>query len=119
MPVPTELRPFFTSLVDKSRKSEINWEADGHSDAYRVRFTDFAIGISQDERKPVVLVRLFNDREEPTTVIEVTQADEEWIGAVSLINSANLKVRRVGQTLHRALEELGKDGPIGLGSKEA
>lgn len=115
MPVPTELRPFFTGLVEKSRKSEINWEADGRGDAYRVRFDDFAIGISQDERKPEVLVRLYNDRDEPTTVITVNQGDEEWIGAISLINSANLKVRKVGQTLRRAMEELGRDGPIGLG----
>lgn len=119
MPVPTELRPFFTSLVEKSRKSEINWEADGRADAFRVRFTDFSIGIRRDEQKPAVLVQLFNDREEPSTVITVDKADEEWIGAVSLINSANLKVRKVGQTLRRALEELGKEGSIGLGPEDS
>ena len=119
MPVPTELRPFFNNLVEKSKKSEINWEANGEPDAYRVRFADFSIGIDQDERKPSVRIRLLNDREEPTAVITVEKADEEWIGAISLINSAGLKVRKVGRTLGRAMEELGKKGPIGLDAEEA
>ena len=54
MPVPTELRSFFTNLVEKSKRSEINWEANGGPDAYQVRFADFAIGIRQDETKPSV-----------------------------------------------------------------
>ncbi len=115
MPVPTELRPFFDGLVEKSRKSEINWEAGGAAGTYRVRFPDFSIVISQDERKPAVMVHLLNDRGDPATVITVAQGDEEWIGAVSLINTANLKVRRVGETLRSAMEELSKEGPIGLG----
>ena len=116
MSVPTELRPFFTSLVEKSRRSEINWESDGRRDAFRVRFADFAIGVSQDASRPAVDVQLYNDHGEPTTVITVQKGDEEWIGAVSLINSANLKVRKVGRTLNRALEELGREGPVGLGA---
>ena len=112
--MPAELRPFFTSLVEKSKRSEINWEADEGPDTYRVRFTDFVIRISQDERKPVVRVELLNDRGEPTAVVDVEKEDEEWIPAVSLINTADLKVRKVGRTLGRAMEELGKQGPIGL-----
>jgi hypothetical protein len=65
MPVPLELKPFFTGIVETSRKSEINWEANGGSDAYRVRFEDFAIGISQDQRTSTVRVQLLNDRGEP------------------------------------------------------
>lgn len=113
MPVPTELRPFFTNLVEKSKRSEINWEANGKSDAYRVRFAEFAIGIHQDERD-VVRIQLLNDRGEPTAVINVEKDDDDWIGAVSLINSANLKVRKVSRTLGLAMEELGKHGLIGL-----
>jgi hypothetical protein len=114
MPVPLELKPFFTGLVEKSRKSEINWEANGGSDAYRVRFEDFAIGISQDQRTSTVRVQLLNDRGEPTAVINVEKGDDEWIGAVSLINTADLKVRKVGHTLGRAMEELGRAGLVGL-----
>ncbi len=115
MPVPTELRSFFDSLVEKSRRSEINWESDGVSDSYRVRFADFTIAIRADEARPAVFIQLLNDQGEQATVITVQQGDEQWIGAVSLINSANLKVRKVGETLRRALEELEKEGPIGLG----
>ena len=119
MPVPTELHAFFNNLVEKSKKSEINWEAHGGPDAYRVRFADFSIGIDQDERKPSVRIQLLNDRGEPTAVINVGKEDEQWIGAISLINSAGMKVRKVGPTLGRAMEELGKQGPIGLDSDEA
>lgn len=118
MPVPIELRPFFTNLVDKSKKSEINWEADSGSDAYRVRFAEFAIGIQQDQTNHSVRIQLFNDRGDSTAVIKVDKEDDDWIGAVSLINSAGLKVRKVGRTLSLAMEELGKEGPIGLEPEE-
>ena len=114
MPVPIELRPFFTNLVEKSKKAEINWEADTESDAYRVRFAEFAIGIHQDQASHSVHIQLLNDRGDPTAVIKVDKEDDDWIGAVSLINSADLKVRKVGRTLGLAMEELGKPGPIGL-----
>jgi hypothetical protein len=114
MPVPEEFQPFFTSLVDKSRRSEINWEAIGQSDAYRVTFSDFSISISQDGDKPVVRIQLFNDHGGPTATITVDDGDDEWLGAVGLINSAERKVRKLGQTLQRAMEELGREGPIGL-----
>ncbi len=114
MPVPTELRPFFTSLVEKSKKSEINWEANGGPNSYRVRFDDFAISVSQDDQRPLVRIQLLNDRSEPTAVIDVRKEDEDWIRAISLINSADLKVRKVGQTLGRAMEELSKSGAIGF-----
>ena len=114
MPVPEEFLPFFTSLVDKSRKSEINWEEMGQSDAYRVRFSDFSISVSQEGDKPIVRIQLFNDHGGPTAVITVNDEDDEWLGAVGLINSAERKVRKLGQTLQRAMEELGKEGPIGL-----
>lgn len=116
MPVPTELRSFFSGLVEKSKKGEINWEAAGPKDVYRVRFRDFAIAIDQDPHKPAVRVQLVNDAGEATAVITVGKEDEEWISAVSLINSADRTVRKVGHTLTRALEELGKSGAIGLGS---
>jgi hypothetical protein len=114
MPVPEEFRPFFTSLVDKSRKSEINWEAAGTADAFRVRFSDFSISISQAGETPIVRIQLFNDQGGPTAVITVDNGDDEWLGAVGLINSAERKVRKVGQTLQRAMEELGREGLIGL-----
>ncbi len=113
MPVPTELKPFFSGLVEKSRKAEINWEANGGPDSFRVTFADFAIRIAQDAARPAVRVQLLNDQGEPTTVITVDKSDEEWIAAVSLINSADLKVRKVGRTLQRAMEELGRSGMIG------
>ena len=50
------------------------------------------------------------------TRARIEKEDDEWIGAVSLINSADLKVRKVGRTLGRAMEELSKQGPIGLES---
>ena len=37
MPVPQELKPFFTGLVDKSKRLEIHWEAGARPDAFRVR----------------------------------------------------------------------------------
>lgn len=117
MPVPAELRPFFSGLVDKSKKGEINWEAAGPQDAYRVRFPDFAIAIDQDAHRPSVRIQLLNDRGESTATITVGKGDEEWIAAVSLINSADRTVRKVGPTLSRALEELGRQGPIGLGGE--
>jgi hypothetical protein len=54
MPVPTELRAFFNNLVEKSKKSEINWEAHGGPDAYRVRFADFSIGVTGAPKQPRV-----------------------------------------------------------------
>ena len=118
MPVPIELRPFFAGLVDKSRRGEIRWEADGKTDAFRARFSRFSIAIRQDERKPAVHVELRNDQGQPASIITVDQGDEEWIGAVSLINSANLKVRKVGETLRYAMAELEKEGTIGLGPED-
>lgn len=115
MPVPIEFRPFFTSLVDKSRRSEINWEATGRPAAYRVRFPDFSIVVSEEGDKPTsIRVQLLNDQGEPTAVISVDDRDEEWLGAVGLFNSADRKVRKLGTTLGRAMEELGKRGAIGL-----
>ena len=84
-----------------------------------MRFSDFAIGISQDDPNAAVTIKLVNDRGEPTAVISVGRADDEWIGAVSLINSADLKVKKVGQTLGRAMEELGRAGTIGIESDPA
>ena len=114
MPVPIDLKPFFASLVEKSRRHEINWEADGRADTYRVRFADFAIAVSQDESRPSVRIQLLNDQGEPTTLVTVEKGDEEWLAAVSVINSANRKVRKIDHTLQRALEELGREGVIGL-----
>lgn len=114
MPVPTELKPFFNNLVEKSKRSEINWEEDNGSDAFRVRFAEFAIGICQDASNHSVRIQLLNDRGAPTAVINVDKDDDDWMGAVSLINSADLKVRKVGRTLGLAMEELGKQGLIGL-----
>jgi len=115
MPVPIEFMPFFTSLVDKSRMSEINWEATGRPDAYRVRFSDFSIVVSQKGDRPTsIRVQLLNDQGEPTAVITIDDRDEEWLGAVGLFNSADRKVRKLGRTMRRAMEELGKQGAIGL-----
>ena len=116
MPVPTELMPFFKQLVEKSKRSEINWEAAGRPDAYAVRFPDFAIQIIQEGTKPSVLVRLHNDDGNVVTDFKVTDRDDEWIMAVSLINSADRMVRKAGRTLQRAMEELGKTGLVGLGA---
>lgn len=116
MPVPTELRPFFAGLVEKSKKSEINWEANGGPNSYRVRFDDFAIRVSQDDQRPAVRIQLLNEDNAPTAVIDVRKEDEDWIRAISLINSADLKVRKVGKTLGRAMEELSRAGAIGLGA---
>jgi len=117
MPVPTELAPFFKNLVDKSKKSEINWEAAHQPDSYVVRFPDFSIQISQDGTKPYVAIQLHNDEGAMVTDFKVNSQDAEWIGAVSLINSADRKVRKAGRTLQRAMEELGKTGVIGLGAE--
>ena len=114
MAVQTELKPFFNGLVEKSKRAEINWEAAGPKDSYRVRFSDFSIAIDQDPHRPMVRIQLLNDAGEATAVITVGKEDEEWIGAVSLINSADRTVRKVGQTLSRAMEELGKEGAIGI-----
>lgn len=112
MPVPKELMQFFSKLVDKSKKSEINWQATGQSDAYRVTFPDMAISISLEGTK-LVRIQLLNDQGEPAAAIAVNDGDEEWLGAISLINSANRKVTKIDTTMRRALEELGKDGAIG------
>jgi hypothetical protein len=115
MPVPIEFMPFFTSLVDKSRKSEINWEATGRRGEYRVRFSDFSIVVSEEGGKPSsIRIQLINDQGEPTAVISIDDRDEEWLGAVGLFNSADRKVRKLGRTMRRAMEELGKQGAIGL-----
>jgi hypothetical protein len=115
MPVPIEFMAFFTSLVDKSRQSEINWEATGQPDTYRVRFSDFSIQVSQkDGTPPSIRVQLLNDRGEPTAVLSIDDRDDEWLGAVGLFNSADRKVRKLGRTMRRAMEELGKRGPIGI-----
>ena len=115
MPVPTEFTPFFTSLVDKSKKSEINWEATGQPDAYRVRFSDFSISVSQENgQPPSIRVQLLNDQGQPTVVMSIDDGDDEWLGAVGLMNSADRKVRKIGRTMQRAMEELGKQGPVGL-----
>jgi hypothetical protein len=112
MPVPKELTSFFSGLVEKSRKSEINWCPTDEPDAYRVTFPDMAITVRQEgERR--VRIELLNDRSIPAATICVEYGDEEWIGAVSLINSANRKVTKIDQTMQRAMEELGRDGPIG------
>lgn len=119
MPIPIELRPFFTNLVEKSKKSEINWEADSGSAAYRVRFAEFAIAIDQDQANHSVRIQLLNDRGDSTAVINVSKEDDDWIGAVSLINSADLKVRKVGRTLSLAMEALDQPGLIGLDPDQA
>ena len=113
MPIPEDLNPFFSMLVDKSRKLEINWEATGEADSFRVTFSDIAISISLEGNKPFVRIQLLNDKGDPATVITVDDGDEEWLGAMSLINSANRKVRKIDQSLQRAMEELGKEGTVG------
>lgn len=116
MPVPNELMPFFQNLVEKSKKSEINWESAGGRDAYLVRFPDFSIRIAQESHKPHVVVRLHNDAGDLVSEFKVNDQEDEWIMAVSLINSADRTVRKAGRTLQRAMEELGKAGVIGLGA---
>lgn len=115
MPVPIEFMPFFESLVDKSRKSEVNWEATGRPKEYRVRFADFAILVSEEGDKPMsIRIQLLNDRAEATAVMLIDDRDEEWLGAVGLFNSADRKVRKMGRTMRRAMEELGRQGAIGM-----
>ena len=114
MAVPQELMAFFLRLVDKSRKSEINWEATGRADAFRVTFSDIAITISLEGEKPFVRIQLLNDRGDPAAIITVDDGDDEWLPAMSLINSANRKVARIDRTMQRAMEELGKEGSVGL-----
>ena len=117
MPVATELKPFFTNLVEKSRRHEINWEANGREDSYIVRFDDFSIAVAQDAQRPQVQIRLLNDQGGPTTIITVDKGDADWLAAVSVVNSAHRKVRKIDHTLQRALEELGREGEIGLGTE--
>jgi len=115
MPVPIEFMPFFTSLVDKSRKSEINWEATAQPNTYRVRFSDFSIVVSEEAGRPTSIhVQLLSDTGDATAVISIDDRDEEWLGAVGLFNSADRKVRKLGRTMRRAMEELEKQGSIGL-----
>ncbi len=119
MPVPKDMMTFFSRLVEKSKKSEINWKATTDTDTFIVTFPDLSITISLVGEKPVVRVQLLNDEGAPTSVITVDDADDEWIAAMSLINSANRKVRKIDQTMLHAMEELGKDGPVGEESTEA
>lgn len=113
MPIPEDLRPFFSKLVDKSKKMEINWEATGQKDSFRVTFSDIAITVSLEGNKPPVRIQLLNDKGDPAAVITVDDADDDWISAMSLINSANRKVTKIEKTMLRAMEELGKEGPVG------
>lgn len=113
MPVPKHLMAFFLRLVDKSKKAEINWEATGQPDAFRVTFADVAISISLEGNKPLVRIQLLNDRGDPAAVITVDDGDDEWIGAMSLINTANRKVTKIDKTMQRAMEELGREGTVG------
>jgi hypothetical protein len=115
MPVPIEFGPLFTSLVDKSRRSEINWAATARPNVYRVRFPDFSIVVSQEGgHRGTVRVQLLNDQGEPSADIAVDDRDDEWLGAVGLFNSAERKVLKVGRTMRRAMEELEKQGVVGL-----
>ena len=59
------------------------------------------------------MIELLNDQGQPAATIAVDDRDDEWLGAVSLINSANRKVSKIDQTMSRAMEELAKDGAIG------
>jgi hypothetical protein len=114
MPIPEDLKPFFSSLVAKSKKLEINWEATGNADSFRVTFSDFAIGISQEGSKPVVRIQLLNDTGDIASEMTVDDGDDDWLGALSLINTAKRKVTKIDRSLQRAMEELGKEGTVGL-----
>jgi len=71
--------------------------------------------VSEAGGKPMsICVQLLNDRGETTAVITVDDRDEEWLGAVGLFNSADRKVRKLGRTMRRAMEGLGKQRAIGL-----
>ena len=112
MPVAKELVPFFTRLVEKSKKSEINWRDTGQADAFRVTFRDMAVTIEMEGNR-LVRIQLLNDRGDVVEVITVDDDDDEWLGAVGLINSAKRKVTKKDVTMRRVMEELAKDGPIG------
>ena len=117
MPVPTELRPFFSRLVEKSKRSEVNWRPGDRPEAFRVTFPDVAIHAWQDgERR--IRIELLNDRGDTAASIAVEFGDEEWIGAVALINSAGRKVSKLDTTMRRAMEELAKEGPVGEDHRE-
>lgn len=115
MPVPKEFASFFKRLVDKSRKSEINWRATGQPDAFRVDFADFAIDAAQESDKRI-RVRVLNDAGVCVADFAVDDDDDDWLGAVGLINSAKRTVLKVDQTMRRAMEELAKEGVVGEGS---
>ena len=113
MAVPQELTGFFTKLVEKSKKLEVNWQATGQADTYAVRFSDIAIRIAQVSGTRAVRIELLNDEGRAVADMTVDDNDNEWIAATSLINSANRKVSKIDQTIRRALEELGREGPVG------
>ena len=113
MAIPKEFMAFFLRLVDKSRKSEVNWEATGGKDTVRVTFSDIAINISLVGDKPEVRIQLLNDEGVPAAVMSVDDGDDEWLAAMSLINSANRRVTKIDRTMQRAMEELGKEGTVG------
>lgn len=114
MPIPRELTPFFNRLVEKSKRLEINWEGNGRRGSYRVRFPDFSIEVAQDGHASPVRIQLRNGDGHATSDFRVSDRDDEWIGAVALVNSADRKVHKAGETLRRAMEELGRPGAIGI-----
>ena len=113
MAIPNDLMAFFLRLVDKSRNSEINWKGTGRPDTFLVTFSDIAISICLVGDKPSVRIQLLNDEGDPAAVITVDDGDDEWLAAMSLINSANRKVTKIDRTMQRAMEELGKAGTVG------
>ena len=113
MPISEDLKPLFSRLVAKSKKLEINWQATDQADSFRVTFSDFAISISQEGSNPVVRIKPLNDQGVIATEMTVDDGDDEWLGALSLINTAKRKVTKIDKSLQRAMEELGKEGPVG------
>ena len=118
MPVGKELKPFFTGLVEKSKRMEINWEATGQPGTYCVVFSDIAIRVFLEGERHVH-VQLLNDKGDPATAIKVSEGDDEWLAATSLINSANRAVTRIDKSMQRAMEELAKEGLIGRGPQSS
>ncbi len=113
MAIPKDFMAFFLRLVDKSRKSEVNWVATDRTDAFRVTFSDMAISISLEGDEPIVRIQLLNNEGDPAAAMTVDDGDDEWLAAMSLINSANRKVTKIDETMRRAMEELGKEGTVG------
>jgi hypothetical protein len=117
--IPDDVRPILTSLLERSRRREVEWlesSAAGHRYGdFVVLFPASSIVLWEDNESPLIEGRVLNNRGDIVVSFDSSDNSDDHETLRELMELARRKVLRADETLaeiHRALEYPGRVGTV-------